>query len=61
MNRLSVLLLTALLQMLVPVSAMPDDLPAGYVALQVCNKNKVDIKLLGFHNGKAPGQPEETI
>jgi hypothetical protein len=44
MNRLLVLLLAAMLLMLVPFSALADDLPAGYVTLQVCNKSRVNMK-----------------
>lgn len=44
MNRWLVLLLAAFLLMLVPFSALADDLPAGYATLQVCNKSRVNIK-----------------
>jgi hypothetical protein len=44
MNRFLLLLLAAFALMLVPFSALADDLPAGYVTLQVCNKSGVNIK-----------------
>ena len=50
MNRLLVLLLAALALMLVPFSALADDLPAGYITLQVCNKSRVNIKGVEVNN-----------
>jgi hypothetical protein len=44
MNRFLLLLLAAFALMLVPFSALADDLPAGYVTLQVCNKSGINIK-----------------
>jgi hypothetical protein len=44
MNRFRFQLLMGLLLMVAPYSALADDLPAGYVSLQVCNKSNVNIK-----------------
>ena len=44
MNRFLVLVLAVLLLMLSPHSALADDLPAGYVTLQVCNKSNVNVR-----------------
>jgi hypothetical protein len=50
MNRFRFQLLAGLLLILAPFSALADDLPAGYVTLQVCNKSNVNIKGVEVNN-----------